>query len=263
MSDKEQSTQPTEIYSRLGRIMEEVEPIAKGQTNRDQNFKFRGIEDVMNSLHALFKKHGVFVSTEIINHEVEEVVSRSGSKGYHHQSRVAFDLVTIDGSKHRIITLGESIDYGDKGATKTLSVALKYALCNFFLIPTAEMSAEDPDRNAHEVRQSQPEAPKLPQKWTEWKVPFPKSKRHGQDLAEIVMEGDTVEDLLKMRKFIKDLAKKKEGKPDYDYWCGVAEFVSEAIEAARNSPDGERIEETTVSKPDPNTGEVAHEDVFF
>lgn len=255
MSDQEQ-TQGKEIYIRLGRIMEEVSPISKDRENSQQRFKFRGIEDVMNSLHELFKKHGVVIATEIVNHEYHDIETKSGSKGYHHLSRVAFDLVCCaDGSSHRITTLGEAMDYGDKGATKTLSIALKYALLNFFLIPTEETAKDDPDSQSHAFA-SAPEKPGVPAKWTDWRIPFRTSKRYDQTLAEIVMEGDTIEELMKIRKYLKDVADKQAGKPDYDYWLECVDFTSEAIEHARKSPDGDEASA-------PASEEVADEDVPF
>jgi len=195
------------IYESLGLIMAEIEPIAKGRSS-SLNFSFRGIEDVMNALHALFKKHGVVVSTEIINHECEQVTSAKGALGYHHLSRIAFDFVsTKDGSSHRIISLGESIDYGDKGATKTISISLKYALCNLFLIPTAETAAQDPDAHGHDLVRK-PKPPKANKgtaqelkdkiadhfekhrndKWFE--IPWPTERHEGKTLGDVAVAAE-------------------------------------------------------------------------
>ena len=35
-----------EIYKKLAQIMSEVDPIAKGKTNQQQGYKFRGIDDL-------------------------------------------------------------------------------------------------------------------------------------------------------------------------------------------------------------------------
>ncbi len=45
------------------------------------------------------------------------------------------------------------MDNGDKGANKAISVALKYALLQTFMIPTQEMI--DPDKEAHEVKKKE------------------------------------------------------------------------------------------------------------
>lgn len=148
------------IFQRMADIFKDVTAIEKAGVNRDQGFKFRGIEDVMNGLHDAFKKHGVFILTEIVNHECNAFETKRGTKGYHHQSRVKFRFVTVDGSECSVVSLGEAMDYGDKGATKTISISLKYALTTMFLIPTKEAAAEDPDAQTHEVA-AKPKAPKL------------------------------------------------------------------------------------------------------
>lgn len=154
------SDTPPLIFQRMADIFKDVTAIAKSGENKQQHFKFRGIEDVMNALHACFKKHEVFILTEIISHECQSFETKSGTKGYHHQSRVKFRFVTVDGSECSVVSLGEAMDYGDKGATKTISISLKYALTTMFLIPTKEAAAEDPDAQSHEVA-AKPKAPKL------------------------------------------------------------------------------------------------------
>ena len=148
------------IHERLIAVMEEVEHIKKENHSKGLNFAFRGIEHVMNSLHVLFKKHGVLIVTEIVKHEMHEIETARGTKGYHHLSRVAFHLTASDGSRCTVLSLGEALDYGDKGATKTLSIALKYALLNLFLIPTKETAELDPDADSSHEIASKP-APKL------------------------------------------------------------------------------------------------------
>jgi hypothetical protein len=186
--------------------MLEVEHIEKSRQSGGLNFAFRGIEQVMNSLHVIFKKHGVFVITDIIAHEMSEFETKSGTKGFHHLSRVAFHLTASDGSTCTITSLGEAMDYGDKGASKTLSIALKYALMNLFLIPTKEMAIEDPDADStHSVKADPKPEPKpkadpravLAQrieadpeaKWFEV-VAFAKGEYAGKPLGEVAMEGD-------------------------------------------------------------------------
>lgn len=155
MSDKEPL-----IFQRMADIFKDVTAIEKAGVNRDQGFKFRGIEDVMNGLHEAFKNHGVFILTEILKHECNAFETKRGTKGYHHQSWVKFRFVTVDGSECSVVSLGEAMDYGDKGATKTISISLKYALTTMFLIPTKEAAAEDPDAQSHEVA-AKPAAPNL------------------------------------------------------------------------------------------------------
>ena len=50
-----------------------------------------------------------------------------------------FTFNALDGSKQVCEIIGEGMDSGDKASNKALSVALKYALLQIFLIPTQEL----------------------------------------------------------------------------------------------------------------------------
>jgi len=96
-----------------------------------------------------------------------------------------------DGSEVAMTSIGEAMDYGDKGASKTLSIALKYALVNMFLIPTEEMAKDDPDATTHEVAKSPASKPTTPHPATIPKTPAQKAeawaaKRADQKWFEIV-----------------------------------------------------------------------------
>lgn len=141
------------IYASLGKIMSEVGAIEKGQTNTQQNFKFRGIDDFMNALHGLFAKFKVI----ILPHEIEaiqEPYNYTDARGYakiQFRSRIhfQFDFVsTEDGSSVDADGWGEAADNGDKGYNKCKSIALKYALMQMFLVPTADIA--DPDKETPE-----------------------------------------------------------------------------------------------------------------
>jgi hypothetical protein len=41
------------IYERIVKVMQEVEPIAKGRTNTQQNYKFRGVDELMNAISPI------------------------------------------------------------------------------------------------------------------------------------------------------------------------------------------------------------------
>lgn len=150
------------IYPALGKIMSDVGAIEKGQTNTQQNFKFRGIDDFMNTLHGLFAKNKVI----ILPHETEaiqEPYNYTDSRGYakvQFRSRIhfQFDFVsTEDGSTLSADGWGEAADNGDKGYNKCKSIALKYVLMQLFLVPTADIA--DPDKETPDEITAEP-APK-------------------------------------------------------------------------------------------------------
>jgi hypothetical protein len=139
-----------EIYSKLSKIMSEVDPITKGKTNTQQGYKFRGIDDLYNALHALFSKHQVFITSEVLDSTREERQTKSGGTLLYSIVRVKFTLFTTDGSSVSSIIEGEAMDNGDKATNKALSVALKYCLMQMFLIPTEDLKSLDPDNTSPE-----------------------------------------------------------------------------------------------------------------
>lgn len=144
----EQSTPPPKIYSAIVAIMGETKAITKSEFNQQQRFRFRGIDNVMNELHGLFAKHGVFILPQTKVFDVSEKVTKNGTIMYYTRATIAYRFVTDDGSYVETVTVGEAMDSGDKGMNKAMSIALKYALMQMLLIPTEE--DKDPDRTTPE-----------------------------------------------------------------------------------------------------------------
>lgn len=156
------------IYGKLAAIMAEVEAIGKDKKNEQQNFKFRGIDDVYNALHPILAKHGVFSAPEVVKVEREE---RQTSKG----GNLLYSIVTMrhhffatDGSCVSTTVVGEGMDSGDKASNKAMAVAHKYALLQLLCIPTADM--EDPDKTTHEVKPKVATPPAPPAKITQAQI---------------------------------------------------------------------------------------------
>lgn len=131
------------IYQKLTAINKQVKAVTKSRTNQQQGFKFRGIDDVMNELHELFAANEVIILQTLINHNVETRTTKSGSVQTLTRATFRYTFVTTDGSSVSIEVMGEAQDMGDKGTNKAMSIALKYALLQLFLIPTED--AKDPD----------------------------------------------------------------------------------------------------------------------
>ena len=142
-------TQPGAIYSLIPAIMAEVGAVGKDRKNTQQNYNFRGIDDVLNALHPVLAKHGVFVLPSVLDASREERTTKSGSALIYSYLRVQFTFAATDGSFVAAITEGEGMDSGDKATAKAMSAALKYALLTVFAIPTEE--APDSEYESHEV----------------------------------------------------------------------------------------------------------------
>lgn len=129
-------------------IMSDVDAIKKEKKNQQQGFMFRGIDDMMNSLHGLFAKHGVFIIPIVESYDVKERPTKSGGINYFTHAVITFNFTAQDGSFISIKNVGEAMDSGDKGMNKAMSIALKYALMQAFLIPTEDIA--DPDAEVAE-----------------------------------------------------------------------------------------------------------------
>ena len=131
------------IYESITKIMEEVPAIGKDKVNKQQGFKFRGIDDVMNVLQPLLAKNKVFIVPEILEQIREERTTSKGGNLIYSICKIKYKFYAEDGSNIEAITIGEGMDSGDKATNKAMAIAMKYALFQVFCKPTEEM--KDPD----------------------------------------------------------------------------------------------------------------------
>lgn len=136
------------IHGKIISVMKEITAIGKGNRNVEQNFNFRGIDDMYNAVHPLFQKHGIFIIPTMSNHVTVERLSNKGSKFLHTHLDATFAFYAEDGSCVTSQMKGEAMDYGDKGTNKAMSAALKYAIMQMFLIPTQELKQLDADKHS-------------------------------------------------------------------------------------------------------------------
>lgn len=149
------------IYQAITAAMADIEPIAKGRENKEQRFKFRGIDEIMNELQPVLKKHGLFVVPKVRDVIRQEKASKSGGILLYSIVTMEYTMYAADGSYVTGATVGEGMDSGDKASNKAMAVALKYFLLQTFCIPTED--AKDPDADSPAVGQSRetPEIVKL------------------------------------------------------------------------------------------------------
>ena len=154
------------IYGLICQAMRKVGAIGKDSVNTQQKYKFRGIDAVYNALNPVMAELGLFICPEIIDHRREERETVSNYNGEQKKTVLKYSILTIrytmyapDGSNISCTVVGEGMDSGDKASNKAMSVALKYACFQLFMIPTEEMV--DPDQETHEVTSGamKPKAP--------------------------------------------------------------------------------------------------------
>ena len=149
-------TNAPQIYALMGEAMRKISAISKDSVNKTQGFKYRGIDAVMNALYPVMSELGLFVVPEVLEQTREE---RTTVKVFDNQEKrttllysilkIKYTMYAPDGSSVSCVVIGEGMDSGDKASNKALSVGLKYACFQMFMIPTEEMI--DPDNESHEV----------------------------------------------------------------------------------------------------------------
>ena len=172
------------IYKKMAAILKECEAISKNRTNTHQGFKFRGIDDAMNTLHDTFANNGVFLLHEVLEHSITERTTKNGGVSFHHLVKVKFHFCAADGTTVSATGIGEAADTGDKGAGKSMAYALKVCLLQTFLIPTEE--DKDPDAYCHTFQQPVITIPKMtaPKAAPVAPVATPKTDKISADLAK-------------------------------------------------------------------------------
>ena len=147
------------IYESINAIMQEVPAIGKNQTNKQQGFKFRGIDAVMNTLQPLLSKHKVFVVPQVLEQTREERQTTKGGTLLYSILKIKYTFYAEDGTFVESITTGEGMDSGDKASNKAMAIAMKYAMFQVFCIPTED----DPDAETPpDSKKTVPEQPPMP-----------------------------------------------------------------------------------------------------
>ena len=147
------------IYSAIVGVMKSVNAIGKDRQNQQQHFAYRGIDDVMNELHAALSENGVFVVPEVLNEVRSTGKSRNGGELYYTRLTIRFTFYAGDGSSVNAVVIGEAMDSGDKASNKALSIGFKYAMLQVFCIPTEDdkdPDAESPQPAAGSMKTEQP-----------------------------------------------------------------------------------------------------------
>jgi hypothetical protein len=136
------------IYSAIVDAMGQINAIAKGRSNSMQNFKYRGIDDVMNELHPILAKCGIFIVPTVLEEQRAEGKTSKGGVIYFTRLKIKFTFYAKDGSFFESVVIGEAMDSGDKASNKALSIGLKYVLLQVFCIPTED--DKDPDSTSYD-----------------------------------------------------------------------------------------------------------------
>lgn len=148
------------VYQAITSVMAHMakEGIAKARANTQQNYKFRGIDDVYAALCGVLAENKLMMLPFVQTVTREERLTKSGSSLNYTILTVDFKLVSSDdGSSDTVRMVGEAMDTVDKSANKAQSAALKYAALQVFMIPTE--GDNDADATTHEASSRKPTRP--------------------------------------------------------------------------------------------------------
>lgn len=146
------------VYQAIAAVSAQLakDGIGKSRENKQQGFKFRGIDETLNALAPVLSSHGLVVLPRMLTRQITERESRNGGVLFSVVVEAEFDFVAAeDGSMHTVRTFGEAMDSGDKATNKAMSIAYKYAAFLAFCIPVEGMAA-DADETVHSVKPSKP-----------------------------------------------------------------------------------------------------------
>jgi ERF superfamily protein len=147
-----------EVYTAIRHVMEDMAKagVGKNKKNTQQNFEYRGVDDVMDALAPSLAKHGLIIIPHVRERTVTER-TRQGGTGWllHTILRIDYDFICEgDGSVLSVGPIfGEAMDTGDKATNKCMAIAFKYLCVQTFCIPIT--GADDPDAQTHEVAGAQ------------------------------------------------------------------------------------------------------------
>lgn len=173
------------VYAAISAVAAELgrKGIGKNQKNVQDQYQFRGIDDVYNHLSPALAAQKLCILPRVIERNVVDRASADGGLLVSVSVRAAFDLVSAeDGSVHVIEAFGEALDSGDKATSKAMTAAFKYAVFQAFCIPVTGM--EDADASSHRLQKTD-HVPEPVQGWEQWV----------RDIADVVRVCETGEAL--------------------------------------------------------------------
>jgi hypothetical protein len=127
-------------------VMKQV-PYLQKRSSKELSYTFAGEADLIRAIRGAMIEHGMTVTPT----GAEPVFSgtqtaRSGKEMPHIRLRLTYRFSHAPTGEYvDVQTIGEALDTSDKAANKAMTIGLKYAIRQFFLIETGD----DPDIVAH------------------------------------------------------------------------------------------------------------------
>lgn len=147
------------VHQAFAAVQAEVKSIEKGDRNKDQGYKFRGIDAVLDEAGPILRKHNVFIVPKPISLTSEKYTTRSGTAMRNVTVEMGYTVWGPAGDSFDGGAYGEAADSGDKAVSKAQSVAFRTFLLQSLSVPTGQ---PDPDEHSHERSAAPPPAPPTP-----------------------------------------------------------------------------------------------------
>lgn len=134
------------IFEALAAVKDEINKVgvAKERDNKQQGFKYRGIDDALNSFSGPFARAKV-LTTPVFETVVRDEIKTKNSSMFRTVVSCVCHFLSLEDGSH--ITIGpfegEATDVLDKSTTKATSVALRNLLFMTFTVP---FGAEEPEQ---------------------------------------------------------------------------------------------------------------------
>jgi hypothetical protein len=149
-----QPLKPTVIEA-LSKVMEDVRAVGKDDRNPEFGYQFRGIDAVVNAVGPVLRQHGVIVMPLGGEVTYRDVQTSKGKPSRECTVKWRYRFYGPEGDFIDAEVPGESMDSGDKGTAKAMSVAYRVLLLQSLCIPTGD---RDPDGDTYE-RDNDPDTP--------------------------------------------------------------------------------------------------------
>lgn len=139
------------VHQAWTRVMQQALALGKGQQydggDGGGRFRFRGIDDVMNLVGPILRLEGVSVIPSVRTANYRDVLTRGGKTSREVTVLVDYTIIGPAGDTMHGSAPGESLDTGDKGTAKAMSVAFRVFLLQALCLPTDE---PDPDSEVYQ-----------------------------------------------------------------------------------------------------------------
>ena len=177
------------VFEAVTAVMGDVGAVKKDGRNTQQNFRFRGIDAVVNALSPAMRKHGLTVYPSKVEHRNGSTQLSGGKTATAPVVIVDYTFVGPEGDAFTTQVVAESFDLGDKATAKAMSVALRTCLLQTFMLPTDDADPDEQTYERHTYAPTNAGASALGQarhEQPDWAVSLEKAKNNREMLLDLL-----------------------------------------------------------------------------